>query len=106
MTDQPEAMEEEFPDPGPESYDLDFDPNGPPQARLPATAIGTHWGKLPIAACFIAAGGVVMGMLEATSRPCYGATRSARLKWEERQAQIDEALQHDAEFEHGGHAAD
>lgn len=77
-----------------------LDPNGPPQPRradlpqLPGSGPPgeARWGGLPIAACVIAAGGVVLGLLESTSRPCMGATRSARLKWQARLAQVEQAL--------------
>ena len=42
-------------------------------------------------AIFTAAGAGAFFLLAGTMMPCVGATRSAKLKWEERQLQIEQA---------------
>ena len=51
--------------PAVEKPDSEFDPNGPPQPRVTPPAAESSWAKLPLAACCVAAGGVVMGLIGA-----------------------------------------
>ena len=67
------------------------DPNGPPRP-----AQGPNWvrGAITTVGC-LAVGGVLFSMCGVTANRTPGATRSSKLKWEERERQIDEAIQKD-----------
>lgn len=56
-------------------------------APLPGSSGGLGWN----AALFTAAGAGAFFLLAGTMTPCIGATRSAKLKWEQRQLQIEQA---------------
>ena len=74
---------------------LDLAPPNPYDA--PVTPLTPLVKKAGIeAALFTAAGAGALFLLAGTMTPCVGATRSARLKWEERQCEIEQA-EHDAE---------
>ncbi|TWT33418.1 hypothetical protein [Blastopirellula retiformator] len=60
----------------------------PPSTPLKSRAVD--------AILFIIAGAGALVLLGGTLTPCMGATRSAKLKWEERQMQIEQAVR-DAE---------
>jgi hypothetical protein len=47
---------------------------------------------------FVAAGGALLLLMGVSTSTCAGATRSSRLKWQERQAEID-ATQQQSESE-------
>jgi hypothetical protein len=67
------------------------DPNGPPRP-----AQGPNWvgGVITTVGC-LAVGGVLFSMCGLTPARTMGSTRSSKLKWEERDRQIDEAIQKD-----------
>jgi hypothetical protein len=68
-----------------------IDPNGPPQ---PAT--GPHWarGAVTTLGC-LTVGGILFGMCGITQSRTMGSMRSSKLKWEERERQIEAAIQKD-----------
>jgi hypothetical protein len=68
-----------------------IDPNGPPQ---PAT--GPHWvrGAITTVGC-LTVGGILFAMAGLTPVATRGSTRSSKLKWEERDRQIEAAFQKD-----------
>ena len=43
------------------------------------------------AAAFVAVGGAVISLLGVCTSPCMGATRSARLQWQRREAEVQKA---------------
>jgi hypothetical protein len=61
------------------------DPNGRPRA------VDAGFGLVDLIAG-VAAAGVSLFMLVGFLTPTMGATRSTRLKWQERQNQVDEAV--------------
>lgn len=61
------------------------DPSGPPQA-----AKGLGLGAA--ATIVVVAGGAAFTLMSGQMNACRGATRSSRLVWEERQAEIDAAI--------------
>lgn len=64
--------------------------NVPPSPlSAPDTHAGNGWGLN--AALFTAAGGGALFLLSGLMTPCVGATRSAKLEWEKRQLQIEQA---------------
>lgn len=68
-----------------------IDPNGPPQ---PAT--GPNWvrGAVTAVGC-LTVGGILFAVSGLTPGRTAGATRSSKLKWEERDRQIEAAYQKD-----------
>jgi hypothetical protein len=65
------------------------DPSGPPQPVGPGQAGMSPWKPLGCLALAGVAVGAVISFLSAP--PCMGATRSARLRWEDRNRQVDQA---------------
>ena len=65
-------------------------PSGPPvpveQSKSPVTAAVTTLTLL-------AAGGMGFVLIADLATPCVGATRSSRLQWEQRQVEIDRAIE-------------
>ncbi|MCE9553365.1 MAG: hypothetical protein K8T91_08305 [Planctomycetes bacterium] len=79
---------EPLPDDEP-SLDPAFDPTGPPE---PVTSSGWASRVTKGLVAFGAAGTTLFFLLGNAVTPCMGATRSSRLKWEERERQIDAAV--------------
>lgn len=78
------------PAPLPNSTPPAFDPAGPPQPVasqpwLPSLTV--------LLASASAAGMALFGLLAVTERPCMGATRSSRLKWEQQAKQAEAELE-------------
>jgi hypothetical protein len=69
------------------------DPSGPPQP-VEATEGGLNW-VTGLGIGVIVLGGLFWAANASTTRTA-GATRSARLEWQSRQAQIEQAIQQDA----------
>jgi len=68
-----------------------FDPAGPP-VPVARTAESAGPGLMTSLLTVIAGSGVLLTMCSLTTQSCRGATRSARLEWERRQAQIEQAI--------------
>jgi hypothetical protein len=68
------------------------DPSGPPQAAGRNEAVMSTLGGVGIA--LVAIGGLLVPMF-ATTTPTMGATRSAKLQWQERQQEIRQAIEKD-----------
>jgi hypothetical protein len=73
------------------------DPSGPPQAVGRNDAVMAGLGLAGIA--LVAVGGLVVALSTATAHTA-GATRSAKLQWEQRQQEIQQAIEADR-AEHG-----
>jgi hypothetical protein len=64
-----------------------LDPNGPPQPVQ-----GPSWTRTAVtAAVCLAVGGTLFTMCCVTCTPCMGATRSAKLEWQKRQQEVQQA---------------
>jgi hypothetical protein len=61
---------------------------GPPEPVLEA---GWSLHNTVTTLTLLAIGGVIFGVLGLASSPCRGATRSSRLRWEQRDREIQEA---------------
>jgi hypothetical protein len=68
-----------------------FDPAGPP-VPVTGTAEFAGPGLMTSLLTVIAGSGVLLTMCSLTTQRCAGATRSARIEWERRQAQIEQAI--------------
>jgi len=71
---------------------LDDDPSNASLSKVPPTpmiepVIPASW-NMPV---IIAAGAGALALVALLPAPCMGATRSARLQWQERQHQIEQA---------------
>src|SRR4051812_23492802 len=96
---QPEAMPE--PEPAPAQPAQPAPPDEKLVLQYPDAAVGrprrfrltTKWpllgGTLGTA---VVAGGATLTMISATAQPLLGATKSCKLNWEQRSAEIDQAV--------------
>lgn len=66
------------------------DPSGPPTPVEAADPVLNTISALGVGA--VAVAGLCLAAM-ATTRPTMGATRSAKLEWERRQAQVEQAIQ-------------
>ena len=83
---------------------LDEDSSNEPLSKAPPTpmiepVIPASW-NMPL---IIAAGAGALALVALLPAPCAGATRSARLKWQERQHQIEQAQIAEIDANHGSH---
>jgi hypothetical protein len=85
------ANEEKLPPEEELQKEAGIDPNGPPQ---PAT--GSNWvrGAVTAVGC-LTVGGILFAVSGLTPGRTMGSTRSSKLKWEERDRQIEAAYQKD-----------
>ena len=68
------------------------DPSGPPQAARGNQAVMAALGGVGIA--LVAVGGLMVPLFTATTHTA-GATRSAKLQWEQRQQEIRQVIEND-----------
>ena len=66
------------------------DPAGPPvpvegTIQVAGTGVGAIMTLITVLAC----GGVVVTLMGGLAQPCQGATQTAQLQWQERQAEVD-----------------
>ena len=66
------------------------DPSGPPVPVEEAIS----WTGIAVAAIsFVACSGIAFVLLGNLSRPTMGSTRSSKLQWEQRRAEVDQAIE-------------
>ena len=74
------------------------DPSGPPRPVIPQSAPGPSGAIVGITV--LAAAGATFLLLGSLATPCRGATRSSQLQWEQRQAEIDRAIEEAEAYDH------